>query len=141
MGEYRQSIFRELAEEKEKDLLIIMTYTNLKFPVADAETDAAELLADHVRIARARGVPLVLVDLSCNLKTNMQRQASKETRDFDGCGCMLISFHLNYPLVKPFEYPGVLEGVKVHHYEVDTNSLTADEATLKVSSLLNDLFL
>ena len=136
MDAYRHSIFENFAKG-EKNLLIIMTYTNIKPPAED--DGVVELLTEHAQIARARGVPLIFVDLLCNMKTNMQRHASKEQQYFDRYS--LFSLRLNFTLAKPLDYPGILEGVQVHHYQVDTNALTADETAMQVAGLLRNLHL
>ncbi|KAE8449406.1 hypothetical protein EG329_008307 [Mollisiaceae sp. DMI_Dod_QoI] len=131
----RREAFSALKALAEQQMVIIMTTCLNELP-ADIK-----LYHEYADIARARGVPLFTVNLSCDRKTNEARLCSDERKAGRAAGKMklveadvLAKIRHDYVLLGPMKM-GRSE-LKVFHLELDISNDSIEEAMERIRAFL-----
>lgn len=134
---FRQVAFDALKEDPNPDLMIVMMGC-----VGDNVDDGA-VYAEHVEVARARGVPFVSVNLVCGREDHQRRFG--DPKRYEGARSKLADKRVleelmeNHELLDPRtgRAEGWLRGTEgdIRHFEVDTTGLSAEDSALRILDL------
>lgn len=140
---FRKTAFEGLKGLKEERLVIIFT-TALSTSYLPTPYDDIDQFEEYADIAEARGVPLVVVNIVCDLGTNSRRLCSKERKEVGG-KTKLVDVDV---LERLRRETSVLdreqamacrkEGI-IFYFELDTSELVVEQATQKVWEFLYEV--
>jgi chloramphenicol 3-O-phosphotransferase len=133
---FRVVAFEGLKALDEKTLVIILTAC-----LATSSEDLSQF-AEYLDIAEARGVPLVVVNIVCDVGTNRRRLCSSERKT--GGKTKLIDVGIlekirsEYTLLGKEQATECAKGRSMVHFELDTSEMDVEQASRKVWDFLHD---
>lgn len=133
---FRKIAFEGLKALKEERLVIIFTAA-LSTSYLPTPYDDIDQFSEYVDIAEARGVPLILFNIVCDLSTNGGRLCSKERKEVGG-KTKLVDINIleklrreTLVLCREQAMACRKEG-SIFYFELDTSELAVEQATQEV---------
>ncbi|KUJ10147.1 uncharacterized protein LY89DRAFT_270937 [Mollisia scopiformis] len=142
---FRRTAFERLKALKEEELVLIFTACLVTSRVPTAYDDI-EQFGEYVDFAEAKGVPLVMFNIVCDLSANCGRLYSEERRKGAvGGKTKLVNIEVlekirqETSLLAREQVMACKKGVNIVYFEVDTSDLAAGDAAEKVWDLLDKI--
>lgn len=134
--QFRKVAFKALQELDDEKHVIIMT------ACLGITPDDLDLFSEYADIADGRGIPLVMVNVVCDVETNSRRLANEERKE--GVKTKLVDISVLETIRREMKLLDRRHAMKygkegsVLHFELDTSELGVDEATQKIWELLGE---
>jgi hypothetical protein len=141
---FRKVVYDGLNELDEKGLVMIFTSCLV---TSDLETpyDDIDQFNEDVDLAEGKGVPLVVVNIMCDLGANSKRLGSDERRKEVGGKTKLVKMDVlekirgETSLSDREQVMACKKGGDIYHFELDTSELLPVQATQKVWRFLDNV--
>lgn len=140
---FRKVVYGGLNELKKEGLVMIFTSCLV---TSDPETpyDDIDQFNEYVDLAEGKGVPLVVVNIVCDLASNSERLCSGERREVSGKTKLvkvdvLEKIRLETSLLDREQIMACKKGGDIYHFELDTSELLPVQAAQRVWRFLHNV--
>jgi hypothetical protein len=141
---FRQVLYEGLNELKEEGLVMIFTSCMV---TSDLERpyDDIDQFKEYVDLAEGKGVPLVMVNIVCDLGTNSERLGSEERGREVGGKTKLVNVDVleiirrQTSLLDREQVMACKKGGNIYYFELDTSELLPVQATQRVWRFLHNV--